>query len=146
MIGIFEADYIKVTAITLLNGEIDNTVPEIDASNMTKSELTAFLSAIKNTQNQYTGKTVRICGHYGSNKDLSYVVGYKQNTVSNKLESEWSFELYSSTVKFPEISDNYIHTYEIIGTVSSYTDTNGSVWPCIDVKSIRPITTYIFTS
>ena len=146
MVGVFEANYIKITAITLFKGKIDNTVPEIDAANMSKSELNTFLSTIKSTTNQYTGKTVRICGHYGSSNGLSFVVGYKENALTNKLESDWSYELHSSTVEFPKVTDNSLRAYEIIGTVSSYTDADGKAWPCIEVTSIRSITTYSLTA
>jgi len=144
MVGVFESGYIKVNELTLIDGEIDNTVPEIDAANMPKAELISFLSDIKSVNNEHKDKTVRICGHYGMNNGLSFIVGYKQDT-GNKVKAEWNYELHSDNVELPTINDTYIHTYEVIGTVSSYKDSSGGVWPCIEVKSIRPITTYLLS-
>ena len=142
IVGTFDNGFISVSALTLYSGSFDDTVIDIDASNMTRSDLDTFLKTIKSTPNEYTGKTVRICGHYAkSNDGFSYVVGYEQNAMGGNLTSIWDFEVHSETVEFPVFTDNYLNAFEIIGTVSSY-QTAGQTWPCIEVQSIRPITTF----
>lgn len=142
IVGTFENGFISVSALTLYKGSFDNTAIDIDASNMTRSDLDQFLKTIKSVPNEYTGKTVRICGHYAKSSDgFSYVVGYEQNALGGNLTAIWDFEVHSETVEFPVITDNYMNSYEIIGTVSSY-QTAGQTWPCIEVQSIRPITTF----
>ncbi|MBR2460788.1 MAG: hypothetical protein IKB34_06135 [Clostridia bacterium] len=142
IVGTFEKGYINVSALTLVKGNFDTTKVDVDAANMSRDDLTAFLDTIKLPNNEYKGKTVRICGHYAKSKDgFHYLVGYESSLMSNQLTSTWSFEIHSDSVEFPEINDNYIYAYEIIGTVSTYTVDNGT-WPCIEIISFRPITTY----
>lgn len=141
MVGTFGDGYISVSAITLFSGSFDDTAIDIDAANMSTTDITTLTTKIRTLKNDYVGQTVRICGHYALSQDgFSYLIGYDEN--GNELKSTWSVEIHSESVEFPEINDNYIHAYEVIGTVSSYKTPDGNEWPCIEVKSIRPITTY----
>ena len=142
MVGTFAEGYITVSAITLYSGGFDDTEIDINAANMTATEIVSFTNKVRALKNDYVGQTVRICGHYAMSQDgFSYLVGYEEGD-GGKLDSTWSVEIHSSSVEFPVINDNYIHAYEIIGTVSSYKTDDGKEWPCIEVQSIRPITTY----
>lgn len=143
MIGTFCDGYINVTAITLFSGGFDDTKIDINAANMSTAEVTALTTKIRTLNNEYVGQTVRLCGHYAKSEDgFSYLLGYDEGE-GDKLKSTWSVEIHTSgSVEFPTINDNYIHAYEVIGTVSSYKTPDGKEWPCIEVKSIRPITTY----
>lgn len=143
IVGTFEEGFISVSALTLYSGSFDATTVDVDASKMSVSELNSFLATIKTVPNEYTDKTVRICGHYAfSEKDgFRYLVGYEENALSGKLTTTWDFEIHSETVAFPETIDNYLNCYEVIGKISSY-QLAGQTWPCIEVQSIRPITTY----
>ena len=142
MVGTFGNGHIVVTGITLYSGGFDDTNIDINAAEMSPVEIINFATKVRTLNNEYVGKTVRICGHYSMSQDgFSYLVGY-QDGENDKLQSTWSMEIHSENVTFPEITDNYIRAYEVIGVVSSYKTPDGKEWPCIEVQSIRPITTY----
>lgn len=143
MIGTFNGSCINVTAITLYSGSFDDTEIEINVANMLAEDARSFISQAKALNNEYTGMTVRVCGHYSkSNDGFYYIVGGDSEGGDGKLNSMWDIELHSSTVELPDFTDNYIHAYEVIGKISSYKTEDGKEWPCIEVQSIRPITTY----
>lgn len=142
MVGTFKDGYIAVSAITLYSGGFDETKIDINAANMSTSDVTAFTNKVRTLKNEYVGQTVRLCGHYALSQDgFSYLIGYDEGS-DGKLNSTWSVEIHSESVEFPEINDNYVRAYEVIGTVSSYKTEDGKEWPCIEVQSIRAITTY----
>lgn len=143
MIGTFNGDRITVTAITLYSGCFDDTEIEIDVANMLSDHAKEFVKNVGRLNNEYVGKTVRICGHFAkSNDGFYYVQGGDTTAGDNSLNPIWSIEIHSNNIDFPEITGNYIRAYEVIGTVSSYKTEDGKEWPCIEVQSIRPITTY----
>lgn len=142
MVGTFSDGYITVSAITLFSGSFDDTKIDINAANMSAADVVSFTNKVRTLNNSYVGQTVRICGHYALSQDgFSYLIGYEEGD-GGKLNSTWSVEIHSENVEFPEFNDNYLHAFEVIGTVSSYKTEDGKEWPCIEVQSLRPITTY----
>lgn len=134
--------YIEVTAWTLINGSFDTAEIDIDATQMSLSDLEDFLDKINTVSNQYSGQTVRIFGHYEKNSGgYSYVKGFKSSSMSDTLTTIWGFELYSDSVEYPEVTAGYLNCYEIIGTITTYTASDGT-WPCIKVQSIRVVNNY----
>ena len=142
MVGTFSDGYITVSAITLFSGCFEDTEIDVNATAMSATEIVKFTNTVRSLNNSYVGQTVRISGHYAMSQDgFSYLIGYEEGS-EGKLNSTWSVEIHSETVEFPEINDNYVRAYEVVGTVSSYKTPDGNEWPCIEVKSIRAITTY----
>jgi len=141
MVGTFCDGYISVSAVTLYSGSFDETEININAANMSSDDIKNFTNKIRALKNDYVGQTVRICGHYSKSSDgFLWLVGYEGDNSS--ATPTWSVEIHSESVSFPEIKDKYIRAYEVIGTVSSYKTPDGKEWPCIEVQSIRPITTF----
>ena len=108
---------------------------EIDALDMSPTELTSFISTYRQeySDSESFGKTIRIFGHLSTVEDgLTFLVGLDENG-----KYLWDIELYDPEGKFtyPQAEGNAVNTVEIVGKLSTYTDKN-VIYACIKVEQI----------
>ncbi len=140
--GVGESGYIDVNTLDTVSLSATVTDVDIDTVAFTAEELAEFIEACAVDNNEYIGKTVRICGGYES----SYLLRYYHDTQKDKYLANKHALLHSDTLEFPEVDPRYMNCYEIVGVIEAphHEISDGVAYdhPRINVTRILPINQY----
>lgn len=126
--------YIEVDSFS---DDASYSVFELDALDMSASELTKTIKAFRNEyrDSEYFGKTIRIFGSIATHDKYTYLVG-----IDGSGTPLWDIELHdpSGMIPFPTVDTFALYPVEIIGELSIYFE-DSIAYACIKVKSMVKI-------